>query len=289
MSLLSRLQKEKSLSEISTFGIGGKARLFIEIHTVEEMLAIYQYIRKEDLPFFVVGKGSNSLFDDRGFDGLIISNNINFINLNKGEVFVGAGYSFSLLGVKTARKGWMGLEFASGIPGSVGGAIFMNAGANGMETKDYLTQVGFIDEQGVYVEKNKEELEFSYRNSSFQRMKSIIVSGKFLLEESVDVRQKQISIVNYRIKTQPYKEKSAGCVFRNPKKESAGALIEKCGLKGISIGGAKISTTHANFIINQGNARARDVLDLIDYVKQEIKEKTGEELEIEIRYIPYHI
>src|SRR3990167_2778889 len=283
MSLLSRLQKEKSLSEISTFGIGGKARLFIEIHTVEEMLAIYQYIRKEDLPFFVVGKGSNSLFDDRGFDGLIISNNINFINLNKGEVFVGAGYSFSLLGVKTARKGWMGLEFASGIPGSVGGAIFMNAGANGMETKDYLTQVGFIDEQGVYVEKNKEELEFSYRNSSFQRMKSIIVSGKFLLEESVDVRQKQISIVNYRIKTQPYKEKSAGCVFRNPKKESAGALIEKCGLKGISIGRAKISTTHANFIINQGNARARDVLDLIDYVKQEIKEKTGEELEIEIR------
>lgn len=289
MSLLSRLQKEKSLSEISTLGIGGKARLFIEIQTVEEMLDLHNYIRKEDLPFVVVGKGSNSLFDDRGFDGLIILNNINFVTFDQREVFVGAGYSFSLLGVQTARKGWMGLEFASGIPGSVGGAIFMNAGANGMETKDYLAQVGFIDERGVYVEKKKEDLEFSYRNSSFQQMKSIIVSGKFLLEESLDARKKQISIVNYRIKTQPYKEKSAGCVFRNPENESAGALIEKCGLKGISIGGAKISTTHANFIINQGNARARDVLDLITYVKQEVKEKIGEELEIEIRYIPYQI
>ena len=163
----------------------------------------------------------------------------------------------------------------------------MNAGANGMETKDSLAEVGFIDEEGVYIEKRKEELKFSYRNSSFQQMKSIIVSGKFVLRKSIDVRKKQISIVNYRIKTQPYKEKSAGCVFRNPEKESAGALIEKCGLKGVSIGGAKVSTTHANFIINQGNARAQDVLDLIAYVKQEIKEKTGEELEIEIKYIPY--
>lgn len=289
MSIANRIEKDYCLKALSTFGIGGKARYFISIHTIEEMQELVRFIYQKNLSYWVVGKGSNSLFDDRGFDGIVILNKIDFISMDLHRLEVGAGYSFSRLGAQTAKKGWGGLEFASGIPGTVGGAIYMNAGANGMETKDSLRAVSFVDEKGNLIEKSKHELAFSYRTSSFQKIKGIIVSACFELFNKSKAREEQLEIVSYRIQTQPYGKKSAGCIFRNPSDRSAGALIEECGLKGKKIGGAEVSTKHANFIVNVGEATAQDVLKLANLLKETILQKTGQELEMEIHPVPYQL
>lgn len=289
MSIRARIEYGKSLKPFNTFGIGGEAKQFIAIHTIDEMREIRSYINQEKIPFWVVGKGSNALFDDRGFDGLVILNKIDFIEFKEGNLHAGGGTSFSLLGAKMARKGWGGLEFASGIPGSVGGAIYMNAGANQMETSDHLSAVGFIDEEGMFHEKKKEELTFGYRFSSFQGSGKIIVSGCFELVKEEKARERQLKIVEYRTATQPYGKKSAGCIFRNPAGGQAGALIEACGLKGKKIGGAEVSTLHGNFIVNTGGATAKDVLILSRLIQETVQEKTGKKLEMEVRCIPYQL
>lgn len=288
MSTPPLLQQNKFLKDLSTFGIGGPARFFVEVKTISDMQDAIKKSREIGVPYFVLGKGSNCLFDDRGFHGLVIHNKIDFIEKGETGIYhVGAGYSFSLLGVQTARQGWSGLEFASGIPGSVGGAVFMNAGANGHETCECLTSVDYINDQGDLETFKKEDLLFSYRTSSFQKMKGAIVGATFTLTPSAEARQKQIEIVNYRKKTQPYGEKSAGCVFRNPNCNFAGKLIEDSDLKGTAVGGAKVSTMHANFIVNAGNASSKEVLELIQIIQHQVKEKFGQELESEIRFIPY--
>jgi UDP-N-acetylmuramate dehydrogenase len=287
MSYHSRLLPHKLLKQLSTFGIGGPAKYFIEISTIEDMQGLIAFCAKERLDYLVIGKGSNCLFDDRGFDGVVILNKISFCKFQKEQVHVGAGYSFSLLGVQTARKGLSGLEFASGIPATVGGAVYMNAGANGQETKDHLLEVSFVNERGDLEILSKNELSFSYRSSSFQKRKGAIVAATFALEPSIEARKKQLTIIEYRTKTQPYGEKSAGCVFRNPLEGSAGALIEKSGLKGQSIGGAEVSSLHANFIINKEDAKANDILSLAKRVQEKVKERLGVDLEMEIRCIPY--
>lgn len=289
MSIESHLIKKMPLAKFSTFKIGGLAKFFIEIHSIEEMIHLRLYINRKKIPFFVLGRGSNSLFDDRGFDGLVILNRIRFCTLLEGGLLkVGAGYNFSTLGTQTARKGYSGLEFASGIPGSVGGAIFMNAGANRVETCDHLVAVQYIDQEGHLIEKKKEELTFSYRFSSFQKTHAMIVSGTFQLKKCVKARKKQIEIVKQRSCSQPYGEASAGCLFRNPSRgKSAGALIESCGLKGVKFGDAEVSIKHANFIINQGHATAKNVLELAKFVQNRVYDSTGIKLEMELRVIPY--
>lgn len=287
MNYYSRFLTDKPLKELSTFGIGGPAKYFIEISTVEDMQGLIAFCHREGLDYILIGKGSNCLFDDRGFDGVVVLNKISFCKINGLQVHVGAGYSFSLLGVQTARKGLAGLEFASGIPATVGGAIYMNAGANKQETQDHLLEVSFVNEKGDLEILKKEDLHFSYRTSSFQNRKGAIVSALFQLTENQEARKKQLTIIDYRTKTQPYGEKSAGCVFRNPSEGSAGALIEKSGLKGFSLGGAEVSEMHANFIINKADAKTNDVLELAYHVQKHVKERSGIELEMEIRCIPY--
>lgn len=282
-------QANRPLKEVTTFGIGGPARLFVEVSSVEELQEVLCFCHKESLPYFMLGKGSNILFDDRGFDGLVIHNKISYLNIQGREVDVGAGYSFAMLGFKTAKQGLSGLEFASGIPASVGGAIYMNAGAGGHETKDFLSEVTFVDAEGNITIFSKENLDFRYRYSSFQKKKGAIVSAKFCLVNSEEARKKQLSIVEYRTKTQPYGELSAGCVFKNPMSASAGALIEQSGLKGLCVGDAEVSSKHANFIVNRKDASARDVLLLAKQVQERVKERTGIELEMEVRCIPYQI
>jgi UDP-N-acetylmuramate dehydrogenase len=282
-------QKGKLLSELSTFGIGGPARLFTEVRTIAELQNVVRYCFQEKIRYISMGKGSNILFDDRGFDGVVILNKIAFCEYQDGQVYVGAGFSFSLLGSQTARKGWAGLEFASGIPGSVGGAVYMNAGANGGETFQTLTEVTFVAEEGDLEILPKEKISWGYRHSSFQTRKGVIAAARFVLNPSSEARQKQLKIIDYRTKTQPYNDMSAGCVFRNAKESSAGALIEKCGLKGFSIGGAQVSTMHANFIVNKGSATAKEILLLAQHVQNTVKEKTGIDLEMEVRVIPYGI
>lgn len=289
MNLLPPFQFDKSLKEVSTFKIGGKARLFIEVSEIKQMQEVLSHCFFQKIPFFILGKGSNCLFDDRGFDGLVIQNKISYIQIRDCEVDVGSGYSFSMLGLKTAKLGLSGLEFASGVPATVGGAIFMNAGANGQETKNHLKEVSFVDEKGNLHLFSKEDLEFGYRFSSFQQKKGAIVSAKFYLLPSEGARERQLSIIEYRTNTQPYNEPSVGCVFKNPKEGSAGALIERAGLKGLSIGGAEVSCKHANFIVNKRGASSQDVLLLAKLVQEKVKIATSIELEMEIRCIPYQI
>lgn len=282
-----KTSSHRSLSEFSTFGIGGPVSYVLEASTIEEMKQAIAFAQAERLPFLVLGKGSNSLFSDRGFQGVLILNKIDFCEFRNHEVEVGGGYSFSLLGVQSARKGFSGLEFASGIPASVGGAIFMNAGANGHETSEKLKSVLFIDEKGKEHRFLKEELSFGYRHSSFQEKKGCIASALFALEPNPFARSLQLQIIQYRLKTQPYKDKSAGCIFRNPAQGlSAGALIDKCKLKGSRIGGAKVSEMHANFIVNEKEATCADVLELMHQIQKTVHKETGVWLEPEVRVLP---
>ncbi len=281
-----QFEEEMPLQDLTTFGIGGPAKYFIEVTSVDQLKETISYCYQKNLRYFVLGKGSNTLFSDEGYNGVVILNKIHFCEEEKGIFYVGAGYSFSLLGSQTARKGWAGLEFASGIPGSVGGAVYMNAGANGGETFQYLTEVTYVNEQGKLEVLPKGKLQWGYRMSSFQHLKGAIAAAKFHLIPSGEARARQLKIIDYRTKTQPYGDMSAGCVFRNAPHSSAGALIEQCGLKGFSIGGAEVSPMHANFIVNRKDAKAQDVIDLAAHVKKVVHEKTGHDLEMEVRVIP---
>lgn len=284
---MSFIQKDKPLHNYSTFGIGGPAKFFASVSSQDQLQEALFFAKKENLPFFILGKGSNILFDDKGYNGLVIHNQIQWSTIENTQVTASSGYSFSLLGVQTARKGLTGLEFAAGIPGSVGGAVFMNAGANQKETKDMLAWVDYLSIDGTFSRWHRQDLFFTYRTSSFQKMKGVIISASFTLQKDPMSRKSQIEMIQKRKATQPLKEKSAGCVFRNPQNSSAGMLIEKSGLKGDMIGGAQISSHHANFVINKGNATAKDVLDLVRYAQEAVKKKMGIALEKEIRYLPY--
>ncbi|MBX9744018.1 MAG: UDP-N-acetylmuramate dehydrogenase [Chlamydiales bacterium] len=281
-----KLQQGRSLKEFSTFGIGGKIHLFAEIFSIGQMEEAFQWIRKENLPFFILGKGSNCLFSDLGFNGLVLLNKMDRCQWKEARVIVESGYSFSLLGIQSARKKLSGLEFASGIPATVGGAVFMNAGASGSETCGALESVDFLHLEGDIVHYSKEQLEFGYRFSSFQKKQGVILSAVFTFQELEEARTKQLAIIEKRVNTQPYQDKSIGCIFQNPSPTiSAGKLIDDCGLKGIRIGGIQISPLHANFMINVGEASAKDVLEMIHLVQQRVLQETGYVLKPEIRMV----
>jgi UDP-N-acetylmuramate dehydrogenase len=283
-----RFQENVDLKPFTTIGIGGPAHYFAEIHTIEEMQAAMRQCASQSLPFLVLGKGSNCLFDDRGFKGLVLLNKIEFLQQpSNGIFYAGAGYSFALLGVQTARQGWSGLEFASGIPATVGGAVWMNAGANGQETAQCLESVQFVAASGELQLYQRQEVHFAYRHSPFQNLRGAIVAATFRLNKNPDSRKTQIEIVLRRKTTQPYGAKSAGCIFLNPPAHSAGALIEQSGLKGTALGGAAVSTVHANFLINAHHASCQEMLELIALVKQRVRERCGIELQSEVQRIPY--
>lgn len=274
------------LKDFCTLGIGGPARYFLEVRTIEQMQKALMWCRKEKISYVIVGKGSNCLFDDSGYSGAVLINKIEFIERpSPGTFHVGAGYSFSLLGVQAARTGWGGLEFASGIPGSIGGAVCMNAGANQTETSQTLASVDFVDQEGALIKIPRSDLAFSYRHSPFQTCGGSIVGATFVLHPKAEARKQQIEIIKKRKETQPYRSQSAGCIFLNPYSKHAGALIEQCGLKGVMVGGAQVSKVHANFLINAGGATCEDMQTLIRLVQQRVREKTGIELASEVRYI----
>ncbi len=273
------------LKDYCTYGIGGPAKEFVIVHTKDELKEVVSDCYLNQKRYLVIGKGSNCLFDDKGFNGLVVVNRIQEIDWQDNKVIAGGGYSFSLLGIQASRKGYTGLEFASGIPGSVGGAVWMNAGAGGAETKDSLIEVEFLHEEGRV--ETIEPKNFSYRSSPFQSMKGVIVSATFRLSRGSDAKEKQEKLLAYRMGTQPYKSKSCGCVFRNPEGDSAGRIIDSLNLKGLEQGGAKVSEEHANFIVNQKQASASDILELIRYVQMKVKLSTNIHLEPEVRWIPY--
>ncbi len=280
------IQKNKNLKSFTTFRIGGDAKFFAIASSIKDFQDAFHFAKNNNQKILVIGKGSNILLEDEGFDGLVIVNKFDKILLKDNLVEVGSGALIAKLAVLCQKNNLSGFEYAKALPASVGGAIFMNAACNSQKTSDNLISVMFLDEHSHLVEYFKDQLTFKYRYSSFQKMRGVILSAKFKLTKSDRVKELQESFVQKRNKTQPVRSYNAGCVFKNPKNMSAGYIIEKCGLKGKQVGGARVSDIHANFIVNDNNATSKDVLQLIHIIQNEVKNKMNIILEKEIRYIP---
>ncbi|XP_058091512.1 uncharacterized protein LOC131237641 [Magnolia sinica] len=283
----------KLLKELGTWGIGGPCRYFVEVFDQTQLVSTIRYCRLRSIQFLIIGKGSNCLFDDRGFNGCIILNRIDFLErIGPGVYRAGSGYPFNRLGIQCSNDGFTGLEFAGGIPGTVGGAVYMNAGADGQETANSIDSIEIVTMDGRQQVLNACELVFGYRRSPFQEMEDIaaIAAVTFGLTASVNAMERQRVYLGRRKKSQPIRERSAGSVFRNPSGLgiSAGELIDRAGLKGLEVGGAKVSNIHTNFFINFNGSTSMDMLELINRVKEEVDRKFGIELEEEIRYVPYN-
>lgn len=284
------VKENEPLSSHTTIKIGGPADLFIEPSSVENLKKTMELVREYKLNWRVIGRGSNLLVSDKGIEGVVIKlgGKVNQLEIAETEITVGAGYSLVSLAIAAGKRGLTGLEFASGIPGSVGGAVYMNAGAHGSDISKILTEAHILFEDGTFEWLSNEEMEFSYRTSILQKKRpGIVVEAKFQLtagnrDEINAVMQKN---KDYRKDTQPWNLPCAGSIFRNPLPLYAGKLIQDSGLKGYQIGGAQISTMHGNFIVNAGNATAEDVLQLIEYVQKTIFEKHQVQMETEVETI----
>jgi len=275
----------------TTLGIGGPAEYYAVVHTQEQLIALVRWARKEGLPYRVIGSGTNLLVADEGVSGLVVENRISHCCLrpDTGLVLVGSGVILSDLALYTARHGWAGLEWAIGIPGTVGGAIVGNAGAFGGYVGDVVQEVTILDGQGQVRTLSGAECAFVYRGSRFKgarREQEVILSAALALRRAslAELEARLQEYTDRRARTQPA-EPSAGSVFKRTPQYPAGWLIEQVGLKGARIGGAQISPQHANFIINLGNATAADVRALVDLTRKRVRERFGIELELEIELL----
>lgn len=278
-------EKDILLAPYTTLGIGGKARYFCRVKDRDQLQEAVKKASDMNLTLTIIGRGSNVFFPDEGFDGLVIINQMNQIQFQQTSVIVESGYSFAYLGLLTAKHHLSGLEFAAGIPGSVGGAIFMNAGAAKQETKDCLVSCLVLNQKQELQTMVNKDLDFAYRYSSLQQQGGFVVEATFALKNDAKAREYQKMLLRSRLGTQPYHEKSCGCVFRNPEGGSAGQLIDQCGLKGFSIGDVFVSEKHANFLINRGSATAKQMQELITYIQKVVYEQTGCMLELEAKPI----
>jgi UDP-N-acetylmuramate dehydrogenase len=284
------VKQNEPLSLYTTMKIGGPADLFIEPSSVGSLQKVMEVIKAHNISWRAIGRGSNLLVSDKGIAGAVIrlGGPLAEVEIDGEEIKVGSGYSLVSLATMISKKGLSGLEFASGIPGSVGGAVYMNAGAHGSDISKILTKAHILFADGTMEWLSNEEMEFSYRTSILQKKRpGIVIEAKFKLSpgdrsEIVRIMQKN---KDYRKETQPWNFPCAGSIFRNPLPNYAGKLIEEAGLKGYSIGGAKISEMHGNFIVNAGNATAADVLALIQHVKDTILNLYQIKMETEVEII----
>lgn len=277
-----KVRKNVSMSDYTSFKIGGPADLFYLAETEEELVRVVGEVRGIGVPYFILGNGSNILAGDGGYRGLIIKLSNCELKISENTITAGAGMQISFLLNKCMEESLIGLEFMAGIPGTVGGAVRGNAGAWQQNFGDKIQRVKILSENGEikWIEQN--ECLFVYRGSRFKYNNEIILAAEIKMEKG-EKKETEGQMKTYleKRKCQP-KEPSAGCIFVNPKPRSTGELIEKCGLKGRQIGGAKISEMHANFIVNTGNAKAADVVALIDLVRNEVRSKFNVELKEEI-------
>jgi UDP-N-acetylmuramate dehydrogenase len=287
---IGKVKENEPLANHTTMKIGGPADLFIEPSSVENLTKVMNVIEKHGLNWRAIGRGSNLLVSDKGIEGAVIklSSGMDHLEINDTSITVGGGHSLVSLSTLISKKGLSGLEFASGIPGSVGGAVYMNAGAHGSDISKILTIAHILFDDGKMEWLSNEEMQFSYRTSVLQKKRpGIVVEAVFDLvkgDRAAIVAQMQKN-KDYRKETQPWNFPCAGSIFRNPLPNYAGQLIEKAGLKGFSIGGAKISEMHGNFIVNAGNATAGDVLSLIKHVKETIYSLYEIQMETEVEII----
>ena len=281
-------QMGEPLSRHTTFRIGGAAEYYVSPKSIPELERLLAACRTQGIPYFILGKGSNLLVGDRGIPGLTIAmEGLSAITVEGERVTAQGGASLMAVCAAARQAGLAGLEFAYGIPGQVGGGVYMNAGAYGGELKDVLIQVEFLDEGGKRHTLPVEKLEMGYRHSFFTGKNCVILSACFCLEknpegpEAVGARMEEI--YRRRREKQPLEWPSAGSTFKRPEGAYAAALIDQCGLKGFRVGGAQVSEKHAGFVINVREATCADVLDLIQEVRRVVKEKTGYTLEPEVR------
>lgn len=281
--------EQEPLSKHTTFRIGGNAEMFVTVSDETQLKAVVCACKENDIPLFVIGKGSNLLISDDGMKSVVLSLDGEFknISLEENTITCGAGVNLAKLCTFALNNSLTGLEFAYGIPGSVGGAAYMNAGAYGGEMKDVVKSVTHLTPQGELVTLSKDQLDLSYRHSVYKTTNDIIVSVTMELDngDAEEIKAKMDDFMNRRKTKQPLEYPSAGSVFKRPEGNFAGTLIEQCGLKGKTIGGAQVSEKHAGFIINIGDATCEDVMNLISFVQKTVKEETGYFLEREIIHI----
>lgn len=277
------------LRKYTTYKAGGKALAIVIPDDLNGLITLIKFLREKKVKYKILGNGSNLIFSDKGYNGILIKlDNFNKLEFNDNYVTVGAGYSLTKLSLRTARRGYTGLEFASGIPGTVGGAIFMNAGAYKMDMGYITTTVKVLDPNLEVKILTNQDLEFHYRSSFLQKVKNYICIEATLLLRKGDT-ETIMEVINdrkkRRIESQPLEYPSAGSVFRNPEGDYAGRLIEEIGYKGYSIGDAMVSLKHANFIINKGNASGDDIKKLIKEIKTKVKEKYNIDLKVEQEFV----
>lgn len=270
----------------TTFKIGGAADLYIAVNNLRELKAVISELKACGIPYMMLGKGSNLLVSDEGIEGAVVELTGDFkeISIEGYNITCGAGVTLSKLCTVALEHALSGLEFAYGIPGSVGGAIYMNAGAYGGETKDVIKEVIFLDNNGEIITYSCEQSQFSYRHSVYKENGGIILFAKYKLtkDDPAAIKARMDDFMDRRRTKQPLEFPSAGSVFKRPEGAFAGTLIEQCGLKGKTVGGAQVSEKHAGFIINVGDATCDDVMALVKLIQDTVKKETGYTLEREL-------
>ncbi|MBQ2687521.1 MAG: UDP-N-acetylmuramate dehydrogenase [Clostridia bacterium] len=277
------------MSEHTSFKIGGNADIFITVKNISELKAVISLCKETETPYMLIGNGSNLLISDSGIRGVVIRLEGEFkeIKVQGDTIVAGAGASLTKLCLDAQKASLTGLEFGYGIPGSVGGAAYMNAGAYGGEMKDVIVSCTHLDPELNVGTLSIDELDLSYRHSAYMKGEYIILFVTLKLKEgdADAIKARMEELMQKRISKQPLEYPSAGSVFKRPEGAFAAALIEECGLKGRSVGKAVVSEKHSGFIINKGGATCQDVLDLVEIIQREVKEKTGFDLYREIIHI----
>lgn len=275
----------------STFKLGGPAECLIKIDNINDLKEILEFSKKNEIPLTVIGNGSNILVSDKGIKGITLIIKIEKIEIQEDgdiiKITIGAGEKIGKLAKVLLEKEISGFEELSGIPGTIGGAIRMNAGAHGKEIKDIVKSVKCIDYQGNENNFSKEEMKFEYRKSILKERKYIVTEVEILLQKGKreEIKEKMEEYAKYRKEKQPIEYPNAGSTFKRGNDFITAKLIDDAGLKGYSIGGAEVSIKHSGFIINKGNATTKDVLQLVKYVEEEVYKKFNKKVELEIEII----
>ena len=276
------------MKEHINFEVGGPADILLIPSKVEQIIESIKICKENNLPYFVMGNGSNLLVKDGGIRGVVIKlTGLTNLEVNEEEIKADCGVMLKELSDKALENSLTGLEFACGIPGSVGGAVFMNAGAYNGEIKNVIKEAEVITSSGEIITLSKDELELGYRTSKVMKDNSIVINATFKLEKGnkEEIKETIDDLTQKREEKQPLEYPSAGSTFKRPEGYFAGKLIQDSGLKGYSIGGAAVSSKHSGFVINKGNATAKDILDLIAYIQEKVKKQFGVELHTEVRII----
>ncbi len=283
-----KILKNEIMSKHTSFKVGGPVDLFITVETIEQLKDTIKILKHQNIEYKVIGNGSNILVKDEGYRGAIIKPSFNSIEIKEDIVEVGAGVKNGMLAQKLLQKELTGFEFAAGIPGTIGGAMVMNAGAHGREMKDIVDAVTYYNCENDEIETiKKEECNFEYRNSKFKNINVIIIKAILKLQKanSIEIKQKMDEYKQFRIEKQPIEYPSAGSTFKRGADFITAKLIDEAGLKGYTIGGAQVSEKHAGFIINKNNATATDIINLIEEVQKIVYEKFNKKIELEIEII----